>query len=144
MGANRQADIVGHEIAQQPVQAALLLERIKDQPYHPLRLLVRIEMIITVRAPHISHRRMIQQVTALGLVAPALVHATFENIQFGFVHHAPQPQQQAVIIIRWIIQAIGISQQGAKERTEFEELMPVFVRASQATQLQPQNQPDMV
>jgi hypothetical protein len=87
---------------------------------------------------------MIQQVTALGLVAPPLMHAAFENIQLGFVHHAPQPQQEAIIIIRWIIQAIGIGQQGAKDRTEFEELMPVFVRACQATQLQPQNQPDMV
>ena len=48
------------------------------------------------------------------------MHAAFENIQFGFVHHAPQPQQEAIIIIRWIIQTIGIGQQGAKNRTEFE------------------------
>jgi len=48
------------------------------------------------------------------------------------------------MIIRWIIQPIGIGQQGAKDRTAFEELMPVVVRACQATQLQPQHQPNMV
>jgi hypothetical protein len=122
----------------------LVLERITDQPHHPLRLRIRIEMIITVRAPHLSHGRMMQQGTALGLVAPPLMHAACEKRPFGFVHHAPQPQQEAISIIRWIIQTIGLGQQGAKDRTAFEELMPVCVRACQATQRQPQHQPNRV
>jgi len=86
-----------------------VLERITDQPHHPLRLLIRIAMSITVRAPHLSHGRMRQQVTALGLVAPPLMHAAFEHRPFGVVHHAPQPQQEAIIIIELVASFVNRS-----------------------------------
>lgn len=75
------------------MQASLLLENIKDQAYDALRLLVRFELVIAVGPPHVAHRRMMQEVTALGLVSHALQHAAFEDMQFRFAHHATESQR---------------------------------------------------
>jgi hypothetical protein len=84
---------VGREIPQHAVQTALLLEDIKDQPDDTLGLLVGVQLVIAVEAPHIAQGRLIQEVPALGLVAPALEQAPFHDVEFGLVHHATQSQQ---------------------------------------------------
>jgi len=75
------------------MQTALLLEDIKDQPDDVLRLLVGVELVIAVGSPHVAQGRLIQEVPALGLMAPALEEAPFHNVEFCLVHHAAQSQQ---------------------------------------------------
>jgi hypothetical protein len=75
------------------MQAALLLENIKEQADDSLRLLVRIELVIAVRPPYVAQGRMIQAVTALGLVPHALQQAAFEDMQLRFAPHATESQQ---------------------------------------------------
>jgi hypothetical protein len=126
------------------VQAAVLLEDIEDESDDPSRLLVRLKMLIAIASPHRAHGRMIQEFPALGLIAPAFVPAAFENRECSCVPHASQPQQHTIIVVGWIIQAIGIGQHGPKNGTEFEPLVPIFIGARQSAQFQPQNHPDVV
>ena len=141
MGAHRHADLVGHERAPPPVAAAWGLARLPDPPHHPRCLRIRIEMRSTVRAPHLSPGRMMHQGTALGLVAPPLRPAAFAQRPCGGVPHAPPPPAEALMLLRWSRQTIGIGPHGAKDRPECAALRPVWVRACQAPQLQPQPQP---
>ena len=67
---------MGREIPQHAVQTALLLEDIKDQPDDALRLRVWVQLVIAVGAPHVAQGRLMQEVPALGLMAPALEEAT--------------------------------------------------------------------
>jgi len=74
------------------MQTALLLEDIKDQPDDVLRLLVWLELVIAVGSPHGAQGRLIPEVPALGLVAPALEQAPLHDGEFCLVHHATQSQ----------------------------------------------------
>ena len=93
VGTNGEPNVVGREIPSHTVQTALLLEDIKDQPDDVLGLLVGLELVIAVGAPHVALGRRMQEVPALGLMAPALEEAPFHDIEFCLVHHAAQSQQ---------------------------------------------------
>ena len=64
-------------------------------------------------------------------------------MQLRFRHGSLQPEQQAVIIGRRIIDAIDIGDQGVEQRADFQQLMPVPAGARQPRHLRPQHQPNM-
>jgi hypothetical protein len=109
------------------MQASLRLENSKDQADDSLRLLVRIALVIAVGPPDVAHRRMMQEVTALGLVPHALQQAACEDMPLRFAHHATESQQEAIVVVGWILEAIGIGQQRPEDCTECKPLRPVFV-----------------
>jgi hypothetical protein len=55
------------------------------------------------------------------------VQPRLQDVQLGLAHHATQAQQQAIVGVDRIINAIGITDEHVKQGTEFEELMPVLV-----------------
>ena len=126
------------------MQTALLLEDVKDEAHDPLGLLIGGELGIAVGAPDIPPGRMMQQVPAPGLLPHPFQQAPLHNREFRCVHPASQPYKQAIVIVRRILDAIGIGKEGPTDRTECEELMPVFIGTGQATHFQSENQPPMV
>jgi hypothetical protein len=82
--------------------------------------------------------------TALGLVERALMEALFEGMEFGLTHGALQAQQQAIVIVAGVVNAIEVADEGFEECTDFEELMPVLRRSREPGDIETENQPDVI
>src|SRR6266851_5609059 len=142
--AHRHAKGMRHQGAQHALQTPVLLEGLKAQADDPLGLLVWVQMRIAVGSPDIPQGWRIQQCTPPSLVAHPFQHPAFHEGECRFAHHPTQPSQEAIVGVCRIIEALGIGQPRPNDGTECEPLLPVLVRACQATHLQPQDQPDRV
>jgi hypothetical protein len=75
---------------------------------------------------------------ALGFVALAAQQPRFEQMQLCLAHRALQAEQQTVIKVRRVVDAIFIADQTASERTYFQQPLPVGVVASKSRNLKAQ------
>jgi hypothetical protein len=66
--ANRQADLVAHQVLQQGVNRAESVELLEDQADHLLDLLVWINRQFAGGQAHVAHGRMVEQVVSWGVV----------------------------------------------------------------------------
>ena len=64
-------------------------------------------------------------------------------MEFRFRHRSLQTEQQAIIVVRRIIHAIDIGDEGVEQRAYLQQLMPVPARSRQPGHLDAQNQTDM-
>src|SRR5438270_723405 len=55
-----------------------------------------------------------------------------------------QPQEEAIIVLHWVVNPIQVSNQGVKEGAEFQELMPILVGACQPRHFHTEDDPDMI
>ena len=53
-------------------------------------------------------------------------------MQFGFRHGALQTEEEPVVEVAGVVDAVGIADQGVEESAEFQQAMPVGVVARQA------------
>jgi len=104
--------------AQHPVQRAELGELGEDQPHHGLDLLVGIQHRLPRRSAHIAGRQTDGQLPppCLGLLAGQ--HPLLEQMQLGLTHRPLQPQQQPVVVVHRVVDAVGIGQQRPSQRAQ--------------------------
>jgi hypothetical protein len=107
-----------NEVSHDLTDGSESFKQIEYQANRRLRLRVRIEGDLARRAPQIAHRQRLAQFTAPRLRPPAFEHARLKNVEFCFRHCPLQSEQQAVIIIGRIINAIGVRDQRVKQRTD--------------------------
>lgn len=138
-----QLDAVVDQPAQHPMQRAELGELGKHQPHHRLDLLVGIQRRLSRRAAHIAGRQPDGQLSSprLGLLAGQ--HPLLEQVQLGLAHRPLQPQQQPVVVVHRVVDAIGVGQQRTRQRAQLQQLIPVGARAGQPRHLNAQHQPHM-
>ena len=128
-------------MAQDPVHRPLAIELIEDQADDLLDLLVRVEGDLAGRRLDVPDRDADDQLPATGLVQFPLVHPLLENMQFCFVHHAGQSEQQAIRVFGRVVDRLRVGEQDAESAAEFEEVMPVLAGPGQPAHLQPEDQP---
>jgi hypothetical protein len=109
-----------------------------------LDLLVRVDRPLAGEQPDVADRGRTQQLTSSGLVELALIHPLLEDMKLRLAHHPVQAEQEAVVVIRRIIQAVGVGQECPEACTQFQEMMPILARASQPAHLQAEDQADAV
>jgi hypothetical protein len=143
VGSHRQADAVMHQVTQQPVDTPLAVELIEQQAYHGLRLLVGVEGQPLGHAD-VANGRMVEQLAATGLVQPPFVHPSPQEVQLGLTHDALQAQQQPVVEVGRVVQAIIVAQQRMEDAAQADQRCPVRVGACQATGLQAQDDADVI
>ena len=76
------------------------------------------------------------------LAAPDLVEdpaaqSRLEDVQLGLAHRSLQPEQQAVVEVRWIVHAILVEDQRVGERADLQQPVPVGVVPRQTRDLEP-------
>ncbi len=54
------------------------------------------------------------------------VEALFYEVQFSFAHRAFEPQEQAIVVRSRIIYSVQISDQGAEQGADLQQLVPVL------------------
>ena len=144
MGPDRHADAVPDQVTQHALDRPEPIEEIEDQTDHALDLLVGIEREGSREQLHVAAGGMIKHLTPFGFVEQALIHAAAQDVQLGFAHGPFQPEQQTIVVIGRIIQAVLIGQQSPEDGTQLQELMPIFIRACQPAHLQAQDETDVV
>jgi hypothetical protein len=130
-----QLHVVVDQPAQHPMQGAELGELGEDQPHHGLGLLVGVQGRLPRGAAHIAGRQPDGQLSPprLGLLAGQ--HALLEQVQLGLAHGPLQPQQQPVVELHRVVDAVGVGQQRSRQRAQLQQLVPVGARAGQPRHL---------
>ena len=115
---NRQAGPVMHQVTQQAVQAPLAIELVEDDPHHLLSLLVGVQGQPAAGFAHVADRRVVEQLAAAGLVQPPFVHPDAEEMQLGLAHDPLETQEQTVVEVRRVIQAIVVAQERPEQSAQ--------------------------
>ena len=96
-----------------------------------------------VRAPDVAGRQCEGQLAPSRLAQAALIHPLLEQVQLRFAHGAFESEQQPVVILSRVVDAVQVRDEGAKERTDLQQAMPIGIRAGQPRHLHAQDEPDM-
>jgi hypothetical protein len=123
----------------------ILLDReaVEERPQGPLDLLVGIEHHRAIVKSPIADRQPHDQRPAPGFVEQARAHARLEDMQLSGKEGALQAQDQAVIGIAGVVNAFVIGDEGAEDRAEFQDPMPVAVEAGEPRDLRDQHEADL-
>ena len=81
------------------------------------------------------------QFTAANLGQLAAAQPGADEVQFGFTHGAFQPEQQPVVELARVIQAVLVADQGAGQRADLQQPVPVGVVAGQPGHFQAEHDP---
>lgn len=106
-------------------RAAGTFEGIEYQADGALYLRVGIKVDNPVGSIDEADRRAHLKLAPARLVELAATHAGLEHMQLGLTHGALEPQQQSVIEVGGIVDAVFVEDQGRGERAEFNEPVPV-------------------
>ena len=71
------------------------------------------------------------------------MQALVQPMEFGLRHAALEAQQQAIVMGSWVIDAFVINDKGIRQRTDFQQPVPVAARAGQARDLQAEHSPNV-
>jgi hypothetical protein len=78
------------------------------------------------------------------LIQQRLIHSATEYVQLRLTHHSSKAQEQAIVVVGGIVKSVLIGQQRPENPTEFDQLGPVLVGASQPTQFNAKNNSDLI
>jgi hypothetical protein len=90
-------------------------------------------------APDQSDRQAAPQFPARCLVADPAVEASAKDIELRFAHRALQPQQEAIIEQRRVINPVRVADQRIGQTAQINEAIPVSIVAGQSRHLKAQN-----
>ena len=107
-------------------------------------LFIGVEFVPAVRRADIPDRRSLEDLPAADLVQQSLPHPPAQDVQLGLGHDPSEPEQEPVVVVDRVIQAVLITQQGAKHRAKLKQLVPVLARAGEPAHLQAEDQPDVI
>ena len=126
------------------VDAADLIKLVEDHVHHVPRLLIGIEVHLARRQDRVAHRNAMEQFAPQCLVVAAALQAVAHDVQFHFTHDAFEPQQEPIVRVVAVIDAVLVGDQRAEDGAHLEEGVPILRRPRQAAHLQPQHQADVV
>ena len=63
------------------------------------------------------------------------VHAQPEQVQLRLAHHAPESEQEAVVVVRGVVDAIRVGDERSPERAQVQKGVPVGVVSGEAARL---------
>ena len=99
-------------------------------------MLIRIEHDSIVGGVTKSYGQPQTQLTATSLVQDTASQASFQDVEFGLGERALHAEDQAIVEVGRIIEAVLIEQQRVGQRTELQELVPIAGVASEAGHLE--------
>ena len=109
---------------------------LEDQPDRLLDLLVWIKDYAIQRVVHEPDWQDLFELTASGLAALAANQPSAKDVELRFAHRALEPQQQPVVEMARIVQAVLIQNQRLAQRAQLEQLMPIGRTARQPRNLE--------
>src|SRR5450432_786152 len=90
-------------------------------------------------SPNEAHWQAPAQFTASGFVANAAIEAGPNNMQLRFAHGALQPEQQAIVEQRGMVDAVVVSDKGVGDAAKFQQTIPICVVSRKTRNFQSKN-----
>ncbi|SAL88645.1 hypothetical protein AWB67_07636 [Caballeronia terrestris] len=118
------------------VCAAGLLEQTKCQLHGTAYLVIGIQDDASLIVVAQANRERKPQFTLLRLVELTALEAPAQKMEFGLRHRSFETEKQAVVEVARVVATIGVDHESMSKRTQFEQAMPVQVRARQARHFQ--------
>ena len=110
----------------QPVGRAQLVELVEKQPHDVTGLLIGIKVYFPSRQDHVTHRHADEQLTPLRLIIPTALQAVAHDVQFHFTHDPLEAQQETVVGVISVVDAILVGDERTENGAHLEEGMPVL------------------
>ena len=110
-------------------------------PERLLDALVGVEHDLAGRVGDEPDRQRQRQLTTAGLGEDAAAQPCAEEVQLRLRHLPLQPEQEAVVELAGVVEAVLVQDQRLAERADLEQPMPISVVASQARDLEPEHDP---
>ena len=101
------------------------MESVKEEPQALLHLLVRVQDGLVRWAIEEADRQRRLQLAAPGFVQNATLQAGFEDMQLGLAHGPFEPQQEAVVELGRIIEAVLIENKRVRQGAELQQTVPI-------------------
>ena len=114
-------DVVLPQVAQQATDAAQAGELVQDQADDALHLLVGIELQFAVRADHVAGWSLAEPFATASAVQACGLHPLLNFMQLDSSHESFDGQEEAIVEIEGMVQAILIGQQGIEGRTDLDQ-----------------------
>jgi len=137
-------DAVLGQIAQHRVARAELRELAEDEAHDLLHLLVRVQCDFPRGAPDVAAGDRHGQIAAAGLAQPPLFHPLLEDRQLGLAHRALEPEQEAVVVLARVVDAIDVGDERAEEGADLQELVPILRGTRQPGHVDAEHEADVV
>src|SRR4051812_391213 len=125
------------------MNAAPTREHVEDDLNRVAHPLVGIKHNLARDAAQIAARDREAEFAPCRLVTAALVEARAHDVELGLAHRALQAEQEAIVVERRIVDPVAVGNQGAGERADLKELVPVATGAGQARDLEAEHEADM-
>jgi hypothetical protein len=138
-----QLDAVGDQPRQHRMQRPEVLELGEDQPHHSADLLIGVQDHLPGRAAPVAHRQFDPQRPAAGLRQTPAPHPLLDQVKLGLADRALETEQEPIVVLGRIVDAVRIREQGPRQRAQFKQLVPVPARAGQPRHLDSQHHPDV-
>src|SRR5262249_10854268 len=107
-------------------------ELFEDQSKSPLHSLVRMLLDSAVSGSDVAHRQPEDQSATAGLGEQSFVGPLPDPAQLRLAHRPFQSEQEAIIKLPRIVDALAVDDESVREPAEIEELVPVAIVAGQA------------
>jgi hypothetical protein len=65
-------------------------------------------------------------------------------VQIGFAHRGLQPQQEAIVVMRGVVDTVRVGEERVIERTLLNEMIPIAAGPRQPAHLRPENNADVI
>src|ERR1039458_7683447 len=141
IGAARETQTQFVEALDDTEGRTLACEQVEDRAHRALDLLVGIEDDLVAVEYKADRQREVQ--LALGsLVEFTAMEARADDVQLCLRECALHPQDEAVVELGRIVTAVRVDDEGAGDGAEFEETMPILVRARQPRRFQAKDSAD--
>src|SRR3954464_12537130 len=125
------------------MNAAPTREHVEDDLNRVAHPLVGIKHNLARDAAQIAAREREAEFAPCRLVTTAFVEARPHDVELSLAHRALQAEQEAIVVERWIVDPVAVGNQGAGERTDLKELVPVATGAGEAAALEAEREADM-
>ena len=114
-------------------------EGVEQHPQGPLHLGIRIKRDPVQRIVDQSHRQRHLQGPAPRLIQQAAAQPGVEHVQLGLAHGALEAEQQPVVEVAGIVNAVLVEDQRVAQRGDLQQAVPVGRVARQPRHLEPEH-----
>ena len=139
-----EADVVADQVMEDAPGGAELIVLVEDESDDLADLLVRVQLHPIGGELDVAGRHAVEKLAALGLVQSASFQSISHSNKLEFADGALQAEQEPVVGILGIVDAVLVREQRPEDGTHLQKIMPIFVVAGDAAHLDAEDQADML
>ena len=134
---------LGAEVAHHLLCGARAPKGFEEKAHGVLNLLIGIEhQYLAARIVDVANRRTHPELAATSLVELAAEQTRAQQVELGLTHRPLQPEQQPIVEVPRVVDAVLVQDERFGERTDLEQAVPVGGIARQARDLQTHHDAD--